>query len=181
MLDALHVLEGEADVGGVGLLPTQVVGTNLEYIGFPAFGELLTHASGGDESSVGEVHSSDDGENGHLRRAIAVARGYRTRDKHNGQDDGQLGHEIATNHTLLGPRETGSKQLVAANRGVHGARFYAEFVPASRAGRCSANVKIDSPTLLAKDAKEDGAPLDFDIWFQHLGFGYHRLRIGTVS
>ena len=66
MLDALHVLEGESDVGGVGLLPTQVVGTNLEYIGFPAFGELLTHASGGDESSVGEVQSSDDGENGHL-------------------------------------------------------------------------------------------------------------------
>ncbi len=66
-------------------------------MGFPAFGELLTHASGGDESSVGEVQSRDDGENGHLRRAIAVARGYRTRDKHNGQDDGRLGHEIATN------------------------------------------------------------------------------------
>ena len=27
-------------------------------MGFPAFGELLTHASGGDESSVGEVQSA---------------------------------------------------------------------------------------------------------------------------
>ena len=156
MLDALHVLEGEADVGCAGLLAKQVAGTNLEYLGFPAFGEFLTHASGGDESTVGEVQSSDKGENGHFRRAIAVARGYRARDKHNGQDNGQLGHEIAANHTLRGCGETGRKQLVAANRGVHGARFYANLC--RRLGRAGAlqRWRLTAPPSSPKTRKRMG-------------------------